>query len=156
MPIGIVSEPCLALIRGSNLLAGIWLKYHSPLHLSFNPTLHNHRNVSLPEEQLDAPLGYFPSQPGHTLKDGTWTITRKLGWGPRSSTWLFTDKNDQHRALKILTTTATADPNAKNEYLRYKERGMREINISLFNRSLLIAYNISTKTNKRPVINNDA
>ena len=68
-----------------------------------------------PEEQLDSPLGYFPAQPGQTLKDGAWTITRKLGWGPRSSTWLIIDKNDLHRALKILTATATADPNAKNE-----------------------------------------
>jgi len=68
-----------------------------------------------PEEQLDSPLGYFPAQPGQTLKDGTWTITRKLGWGPRSSTWLVVDKNDQHRALKILTAAATAGPNAKNE-----------------------------------------
>jgi len=68
-----------------------------------------------PEEQLDSPLGYFSAQPGQTLKDGTWIITRKLGWGPRSSTWLIIDKNDQHRALKILTAAATADPNAKNE-----------------------------------------
>jgi len=68
-----------------------------------------------PEEQLDSPLGYFSAQPGQTLKDGTWTIARKLGWGPRSSTWLVIDKNDQHRALKILTAAATADPNTKNE-----------------------------------------
>ena len=68
-----------------------------------------------PEEQLDSPLGYFPAQPGQTLKDGTWTITRKLGWGPRSSTWLVVDKDDQHRALKILTAAATANPNAKKE-----------------------------------------
>ena len=68
-----------------------------------------------PEEQLDSPLGYFSAQPGQTLKDGTWTITRKLGWGPRSSTWLVIDKNDQHRALKILTAAATANPKAKNE-----------------------------------------
>ena len=34
-----------------------------------------------PKEQLDSPLGYFSTQPGQTLKDGTWTITRKLGWG---------------------------------------------------------------------------
>ncbi|EDR01355.1 uncharacterized protein LACBIDRAFT_312250 [Laccaria bicolor S238N-H82] len=67
------------------------------------------------EEQLDSPLGYFSAQPGQTLKDGTWTITRKLGWGPRSSTWLVIDKNDQHCALKILTAAATADPDAKNE-----------------------------------------
>jgi len=68
-----------------------------------------------PEEQLDSPLGYFSAQPGQTLKDGTWTIDRKLGWGPRSSTWLVIDENDQHRYLKILTAAATADPNAKNE-----------------------------------------
>jgi len=70
-----------------------------------------------PEEQLDSPLGYFSAQPGQTLKDGTWTITRKLGWGPRSSTWLVIDKNDQHGALKVLTAAATAAPNAKNERL---------------------------------------
>jgi hypothetical protein len=68
-----------------------------------------------PEEQLDSPLGYFPAQPGQKLKDGTWTITRKLGWGPRSSTWLVIDKNDQHCALKILTAAATAVSNAKTE-----------------------------------------
>ena len=68
-----------------------------------------------PEEQLDSPLGYFSAQPGQTLKDGTWTISRKLGWGPRSSTWLVIDKNNLHRALKILTAATTADPNAKNE-----------------------------------------
>ena len=68
-----------------------------------------------PEEQLDSPLGYFPAQPGQLLKNGTWTINRKLGWGPRSSTWLVIDKDDQYRALKILTAAATADPKAKNE-----------------------------------------
>ena len=68
-----------------------------------------------PEEQLDSPLGYFPAQPGQRLKDGKWTITRKLGWGPRSSTWLVVDKNDRHCALKILTAAATAGPNAKNK-----------------------------------------
>ena len=68
-----------------------------------------------PEEQLDSPLGYFPAQPGQTFKDGKWTITRKLGWGPRSSTWLVIDNDDQHCALKILTAAATADPKAKNE-----------------------------------------
>ncbi|KIM37703.1 hypothetical protein M413DRAFT_253840 [Hebeloma cylindrosporum] len=68
-----------------------------------------------PEEQLDSSLGYFPAQPGQKLKGGKWTVTRKLGWGPRSSTWLVIDNDDQHRALKILTATATADPNAKNE-----------------------------------------
>lgn len=68
-----------------------------------------------PEEQLDSTLGYFSAQPGQKLKDGKWTIARKLGWGPRSSTWLVIDKNDQHRALKILTAAATAVSYAKNE-----------------------------------------
>ena len=68
-----------------------------------------------PEEQFDSPLGYFPAEPGQILKHGSWTITRKLGWGPRSSTWLVVDKDDQHRALKILTAAATADPNSKRE-----------------------------------------
>jgi hypothetical protein len=59
---------------------------------------------------LTPPFGYFSAQPGQTLKDGTWTITRKLGWVRD----LVIDKNDQHRAMKILTAAATADPNAKN------------------------------------------
>ena len=69
-----------------------------------------------PEEQLDSPLGYFPAQPGQRLKNGIWIVNRKLGWGPRSSTWLVFDKeNDRYCALKILTVAATADPKAKNE-----------------------------------------
>ncbi|KAI5460743.1 kinase-like domain-containing protein [Mariannaea sp. PMI_226] len=68
-----------------------------------------------PEEQLDSPLGYFPAQLGQKLNAGKWTITRKLGWGPRSSTWLVVDHEDQHRALKILTAAATVDSNTKNE-----------------------------------------
>ncbi|EDR02964.1 uncharacterized protein LACBIDRAFT_331989 [Laccaria bicolor S238N-H82] len=79
-----------------------------------------------PEEQLDSSLGYFSAQPAQTLKDGTWTIARKLGWGPRSSTWLVIGEDDQHRALKILTATATADPTAKNE-LHFVHKAMEAI-----------------------------
>ena len=68
-----------------------------------------------PEEQLDSPLGYFPAQPGQVLQNGTWTISRKLGWGPRSSTWLVVKKDGQCCAVKILTAAATADPNSKRE-----------------------------------------
>ena len=91
----------------------IQLKYHCPLCPTFN--LHGNAMALFPEEQLDSPLGYFPAQPGQLLKNGTWTINRKLGWGPRSSTWLVIDKDDQYSALKILTAAATADQKAKNE-----------------------------------------
>ena len=47
-----------------------------------------------PEEPLSssakAGLGYFPVSPSQTLKNGRYTIIRKLGWGPRSSVWLAT------------------------------------------------------------------
>lgn len=71
-----------------------------------------------PEEQLDSPVGYFPAQPGQSLKDDRWTITRKLGWGPRSSTWLALDNKEhvgQYGAIKILTVAATEDSAGKNE-----------------------------------------
>ena len=69
-----------------------------------------------PEEQLDSPVGYFPAQPDQTLKKGKWTIARKLGWGPRSSTWLARDRdNRQYGAIKILTAAATQDSTGPNE-----------------------------------------
>ena len=72
---------------------------------------------TFPEEQLDSPAGYFPAQPGQTLKDGRWTIIRKLGWGPRSSTWLALDNNAtlSYNAIKIFTATATEDSTGNNE-----------------------------------------
>jgi len=71
-----------------------------------------------PEEQLDSPAGYFFAHPGQTLKDGQWTIARKLGWGPRSSTWLALDKNASilsYDAIKIFTVAATEDSTGNNE-----------------------------------------
>ena len=73
---------------------------------------------TFPEEQLDSPVGYFPAQPGQTLKGGRWTIIRKLGWGPRSSTWLVLNNNPSHLscdAIKIFTMTATEDSTGNNE-----------------------------------------
>lgn len=71
-----------------------------------------------PEEHLDSPLGYFPLLPGQKLDDGRWTIVRKLGWGPRSSTWLAQSRKEtggQYKALKILTAAATADSSGNKE-----------------------------------------
>ena len=73
---------------------------------------------TFPEEQLDSAVGYFPAQPGQTLNDGQWTIIRKLGWGPRSSTWLALDNHESYlsyRAIKIFTITATEDSTGNNE-----------------------------------------
>ena len=73
---------------------------------------------AFPEEQLDSPVCYFAAQPGQTLKDGRWTITCKLGWGPRSSTWLALDNNASelsYDAIKIFTVTATEDSTGNNE-----------------------------------------
>jgi serine/threonine-protein kinase SRPK3 len=71
-----------------------------------------------PEEQLDSPVGYFPAFPGQTLLNGQWTITRKFGWGPRSSTWLALDTtlpDGAYKAIKIFTVAATEDSSGKNE-----------------------------------------
>ncbi|KIM36816.1 hypothetical protein M413DRAFT_13773 [Hebeloma cylindrosporum] len=73
-----------------------------------------------PEEQLDSAVGYFPARPGQTLKDGRWAIVRKVGWGPRSSTWLAVDNSIKrdvplYSAIKIFTKTATEDSTGNNE-----------------------------------------
>ncbi|KAF8958726.1 kinase-like domain-containing protein [Flammula alnicola] len=71
-----------------------------------------------PEEQLDSTVGYFPAQLGQTLKDGQWTIARKLGWGPRSSTWLALNNRASilsYDAIKILTVAATEDSTGNSE-----------------------------------------
>ncbi|KAH9480257.1 Serine/threonine-protein kinase SRPK [Psilocybe cubensis] len=73
---------------------------------------------NFPEEQLDSPAGYFPGKPGLTLDNGRWTIVRKLGWGPRSSTWLAVDNKEhvgEYSAIKILTAEATEESTATNE-----------------------------------------
>ncbi|KAF8960296.1 hypothetical protein BDZ97DRAFT_1666012 [Flammula alnicola] len=72
---------------------------------------------SFPEESLDAPVGYFAGQPGGTLNNGRWTITRKLGWGPHSSTWLAVDSEDANNieAIKIFTVAASKDSLSTNE-----------------------------------------
>ncbi|KAF8956777.1 kinase-like domain-containing protein [Flammula alnicola] len=70
-----------------------------------------------PEEQLDSPVGYFPAQLDQTLKDGQWTIARKLAWGPRSSTWLALNNraSDSYNAIKVFTIAATEDSTGNNE-----------------------------------------
>ena len=78
----------------------------------------NTSSSTFPEEQLDSAAGYFPAKPGQSLDGKRWTIIRKLGWGPRSSTWLAVDNNESdlvYRAIKILTTTATEDSTGNNE-----------------------------------------
>ncbi|KAF8960258.1 kinase-like domain-containing protein [Flammula alnicola] len=70
-----------------------------------------------PEEQLDSPVGYFAGQPGQTLENGIWSIMRKVGWGPRSSSWLAIDTEDpdEIEVIKIFTVSATQEPSAKEE-----------------------------------------
>ncbi|KAF6758116.1 CMGC/SRPK protein kinase [Ephemerocybe angulata] len=51
-----------------------------------------------PEEPLNLSAadgyGYFPADINQTLNGGEFTIVRKLGWGPRSSTWLVQAKDE--------------------------------------------------------------
>ncbi|KAF6756033.1 CMGC/SRPK protein kinase [Ephemerocybe angulata] len=50
---------------------------------------------TFPEEPLNLSaaegFGYFPADINQTVDGGKYTIIRKLGWGPRSSTWLVTE-----------------------------------------------------------------
>ena len=70
-----------------------------------------------PEEQLDSSVGFFAAQPGQALQNNRWSIMRKLGWGPRSSTWLAVNSKDPDNitAVKIFTVAATVDSYASNE-----------------------------------------
>ncbi|KAF9473402.1 kinase-like protein [Pholiota conissans] len=82
--------------------------------------------MSFPEEHLDSPVGYFPAEIGKPVKYGEWTIVRKLGYGPRSSTWMaIQNKQKNYAALKIFTVAATADGSAQNEQkILYLIRGL--------------------------------
>ncbi|KIM40897.1 hypothetical protein M413DRAFT_11193 [Hebeloma cylindrosporum] len=75
--------------------------------------------MPFPEEQLDSSVGYFVGEPGTTLQGGEWTITRKLGWGPCSTTWLASNSKNPDKidilAIKIFTVAATQDGVAANE-----------------------------------------
>lgn len=73
--------------------------------------------ASFAEEPINSPAGYFPGELGATLQNGEWTIIRKLGWGPRSSTWLAVSSKNPNdiEAIKIYTVAATQDPLATTE-----------------------------------------
>ncbi|KAF6740919.1 kinase-like domain-containing protein [Ephemerocybe angulata] len=69
---------------------------------------------SFPEEPLNLSaadgLGYFPADINRTLHGGKYTIVRKLGWGPRSSTWLVKregDETEPYWAAQIFTVSAS-------------------------------------------------
>ncbi|KAF6758506.1 kinase-like domain-containing protein [Ephemerocybe angulata] len=69
---------------------------------------------SFPEEPLSLSaadgFGYFPADINQTLRGGRYTIVRKLGWGPRSSTWLAWDKDGEdswYWAIQIFTAAAS-------------------------------------------------
>ncbi|KAF9476383.1 kinase-like protein [Pholiota conissans] len=72
--------------------------------------------MSFPEEHLDlAPSeggGYYPATIHQRIHNGEYEIIRKLGYGPRSSTWLVLH-DSQHEpvysALKIFTVAASEE-----------------------------------------------
>ncbi|KAF6743684.1 kinase-like domain-containing protein [Ephemerocybe angulata] len=72
--------------------------------------------ASFPEEPLNLSAadgsGYFPADINQTLHDGKYTVVRKLGWGPRSSTWLVKGEGDEdetepYSAAQIFTVSAS-------------------------------------------------
>ncbi|KAF5320258.1 hypothetical protein D9611_011259 [Ephemerocybe angulata] len=70
-----------------------------------------------PEEPLNLStsdgFGYFPGEIKQSLNNGRYTIIRKLGWGPRSSTWLVrdsTEKKPSHdSAVQIFTAAKSRE-----------------------------------------------
>ncbi|KAJ3549866.1 hypothetical protein NMY22_g722 [Coprinellus aureogranulatus] len=73
--------------------------------------------VSFPEEPLNLSaadgFGYYPADINQVLNGERYRIVRKLGWGPRSSTWLAFELDEQHqrkyRAAQIFTASASKD-----------------------------------------------
>jgi serine/threonine-protein kinase SRPK3 len=72
--------------------------------------------MSFPEEPLDlSPSeggGYYPAAIHQRIHNGEYEIIRKLGYGPRSSTWLVlhTPHNEPiYSALKIFTVAASEE-----------------------------------------------
>ncbi|KAF9479619.1 kinase-like protein [Pholiota conissans] len=72
--------------------------------------------MSFPEEPLDlAPSeggGYYPAAIHQRIHDGEYEIIRKLGYGPRSSTWLvlhYCEHEPIYSALKIFTVAASEE-----------------------------------------------
>lgn len=68
--------------------------------------------MSFPEEPLDlSPSeggGYYPAAIHQTLNGDKYQIVRKLGYGPRSSTWLvFRTRDPAYYAVKIFTVAAS-------------------------------------------------
>ncbi|KAF6741688.1 CMGC/SRPK protein kinase [Ephemerocybe angulata] len=69
--------------------------------------------ASFPEEPLNLSaadgFGYFSADINQTLQEGKYTIVRKLGWGPRSSTWLVEWEGGERAywAVQIFTVSAS-------------------------------------------------
>ncbi|PPQ96199.1 hypothetical protein CVT26_005510 [Gymnopilus dilepis] len=68
--------------------------------------------MSFPEEPLDLPPseggGYYPVTIHQKLNAGEYEVVRKLGYGPRSSTWLvFCPNRPAYFAVKIYTVAAS-------------------------------------------------
>ncbi|KAF6757910.1 CMGC/SRPK protein kinase [Ephemerocybe angulata] len=85
--------------------------------------------VSFPEEPLNLSAadgyGYFPADINQTLNGGEYTVVRKLGWGPRSSTWLVQAKDEdgtyldnedgdyQYCAVQVFTVAQSKEVESK-------------------------------------------
>ncbi|KAF6741568.1 CMGC/SRPK protein kinase [Ephemerocybe angulata] len=85
---------------------------------------------AFPEEPLSLSatggFGYFPADINQTLSEGRYTIVRKLGWGPRSSTWLVTEEDDDwilYRAVQIFTAASSKE--VESRLLPILERDIR-------------------------------
>ncbi|KAF6757895.1 kinase-like domain-containing protein [Ephemerocybe angulata] len=77
--------------------------------------------VSFPEEPLNLSAadgyGYFPAEINQRLNGGEYTVVRKLGWGPRSSTWLvqdqYADGDSQYCAVQVFTVAQSKEVESK-------------------------------------------
>ncbi|KAJ3517611.1 hypothetical protein NMY22_g13928 [Coprinellus aureogranulatus] len=90
--------------------------------------------ATFPDEPLNLSaadgFGYYPTDLNQELSRGKYHIARKLGWGPRSSTWLVSEKEEDHVeywAVQIWTVAASKGveknllPIFKNEVSRVQD-----------------------------------
>ncbi|KAJ3535340.1 hypothetical protein NMY22_g6537 [Coprinellus aureogranulatus] len=90
--------------------------------------------ASYPEEPLNLSaedgFGYYPANINQALNGEKYSVIRKLGWGPRSSTWLVRESDGKEGdlwAVQILTAASSKDvakrllPILQNDELEFQE-----------------------------------
>ncbi|KAF6748247.1 kinase-like domain-containing protein [Ephemerocybe angulata] len=81
---------------------------------------------SFPEEPLSLSaadgFGYFPADINQTLCEGRYTIIRKLGWGPTSSTWLVREEGGDDNLSSLSSSLSSSSSSSSSSLLPIFEK----------------------------------